>query len=549
MQQTCGIQTDVMQLLRLLGPSMYKGDVLEVAVKELLQNSFDAVKKRDDAQIEIKTDSYHNTILCRDNGVGMSSETVKNVYLTIGGTLKEMDVTERSGGLGLAKVQFFLSANRIEVDTVRDGEHTILDCTQEELLTGKAKMMVYPTDNPNGTTVILHYPTEVHQFDGSTTYIRMPWRFNILNHPLLGYPNVKVTHNGNEVCTLDPSYTHHIPLEFSWGYVDIYYNPSSYDPTTYRSETAVYSAGLFQFNKSFQKDQIGYLKFYAKLNIRPKVAAGMAGYPFNNTREGFNVSVQNDINTISKYLFDIQSVLNSERIRAQFASLTSLEYISVDGKAFERKNIAPGNNNVKFSPEFLTRLQEAFFSCSSVYERKSIVEEADIKIAASKEEIEKAYGESLKLNNRTTGTYSCIDLFSKISSVVLDVIHALPEESSDYYRKRVPTVAGIILEKQMYGCLTTGTVNGVWLNPLASGPAPSAELWIWDMMNTLIHELAHIKEECHGSSHNDYMIRVSHWLFSEGLYSKIEGQFRAIYNAHREELIEASRTFHNSYGI
>lgn len=541
----CGIKTDVMQLLRLLGPSMYKGKVLQVAVKELLQNSFDAVKKLPEGLIDIKTSCSENSITCKDNGVGMSSETVKNVYLTIGGTLKEMDVTERSGGLGLAKVQFFLSASRMIVDTVRNGEHTILDCTQEELLTGEAHLHSERTDAPNGTTVTLFYPKEVHQFDGSITVIDMPWYFDIFEYPLLGYTNVKVTHNGTTRCRLDSSYTHQIPMEFSWGYVDIYYNPGSYDAANYGRETEVYSAGLYQFRKQFRKDIIGDLKFNVKLNIRPKVAAGMAGYPFNNTREGFNVSVQEDIKTISKYLFDIQSVLNSERVRNQFASLASLEYISVDGTAFEKKRIDPGNNNRTFSPDFLDKLRKAFLTCSSVYEKKPIVEEAETKIAASKEEAEKYYGDSLKLNNRTTGSYNCFELFSKLSSAVLDVILNLPKEMS----KNQPTVAGIIIQKGLYGCLTTGVVNGLWINPFASGPAPDPEKWVYDMMTTVIHELAHIKYDWHGDSHNSEMMRIAHWLIDGDMYSKLEGKFRAIYDTHREELIEASKEFYHSNSI
>lgn len=535
-----------MQLLRLLGPSMYKGDVLDVAVKELLQNSFDAVKKQPIGVIDIFTDRHDNSIICKDNGVGMSPDTVKNVYLTIGGTLKEMDVTERSGGLGLAKIQFFLSANRIVVNTVRNGEHTILDCTQEELLTGTATLTCSPTNAPNGTTVTLYYPKEVHQFDGSVVTIDMPYYFNILEKPLLGYPNVKVRYNRCEVCNLPSRYTHSIPMEFTWGYVDIIYNPNSYASSNYGRWSEVYSAGLYQFRKMFHKDMIGDLKFDVKLNIRPKVAAGMAGYPFNNTREGFNVSVQEDIKTISKYLFDIQSVLNSERIRAQFASLTSLEYTTVDGTEFEKKVISPGNNNMEYSEEFLRKLTEAFLSCSSIYEKKAIVEEAETKIESSKEELENMYGESLKLNNRTTGTYAYVSLFNKVASIVLDVINKLPENTDP---KRRPTIAGIILEKGLYGCLTTGNVNGIWINPLISGLTPSCEQWTYDIIQTVIHELAHIKYEYHGESHNNEMLDIAHWMIRENLYVKLEGQLHAIYNSHYEELFEACKEFYASSRI
>lgn len=541
--EKCGIKTDITQLLRLLGPAMYKGNVLQVAVKELLQNSFDAVKKQDIAKIDIETSRFQNTIICKDNGVGMTAQTVKDVYLTIGGTLKDIDVTERSGGLGLAKVQFFLSASRIVVDTVRNGEHTVLDCSQEELLTGNAQLSVSRTTDPNGTTVTLYYPKEVHQLDGSITDISMPYAFSILGKPLLGYPNVVVRHNGYMSCKLDSKFTHTTSMEFFWGYVDIYYAPESYDESNWGNQTDVYSAGLFQFSKQFQKDNIGDLKLEVMLNIRSKVAAGMMGYPFNNTREGFSVSIQDDVKIITKYLFDIQHVLDSERIRAQFAALTPLTYTDVDGKAFEKTTIAPGNSGANYSPEFLLALQQAFASCSSIYERKSIVEEAETKIAASKDEISKLYSESLKLNNRTTGTYYCINVFNKLASVVLDVIHELPDNLN---ANRRPTIVGILIEKNTYGCLVTDKVNGIWLNPLNSS---DSSCWVYDMMTTIIHELAHINEEWHGERHNSEMMNVAHWLIKEGLYTKLDGQLRAIFNQHYDEICNGILEFLHSSSI
>ena len=533
-------------MLRLLGPAMYKEDPFKVAIKELLQNSFDAVKKNVIGQIDIRTDRCGNMIMCSDNGVGMSSNTVRNVYLSIGGTLKDMDVTERSGGLGLAKVQFFLSAKRIVVNTVRNGEHTILDCTQEELLDGTATLKIEQTNLPNGTIVKLYYPKSVTGIDGSVTDLSMPYWFYILDHPLLGYPNVSVRYNNSICCKLSSSFTHKIPIEFSWGYVTIYYNPDSFDPNAWCKETSVYSAGLFQFYKKFRKDVIGYLKFDAKINIRPKVAAGMPGYPFNNTREGFNVSVQRDIDTISKYLFDIQSVLNSERIRRQFESLTSLQYMSVDGQSYEKKTISAGNNRVTFSIEFLEKLQNAFQTCSSIYEKKSIVEEAETSISSSKEDIAKLYGESLKLNNQTTGTYDCFELFSKVSSVLLEVIQKLDDR---FNFKRTPTIAGILIQRNTYGALTVGSLNGIWINPLNSDHYTSGNHWVYDMMTTLIHELAHINKEYHGEDHNSEMMEVAHWLMDNNLYIKIEGQFMAIYNANQAEIIDGSRVFRNSCSI
>jgi len=93
------------QLLMLLGPTMYNKPLAQVAVKELLQNSFDATKARQNltenkspGQIRISINMNDRTIAIRDNGIGMSPDIVKNAFLSIGGTNKEgLSTEERSG--------------------------------------------------------------------------------------------------------------------------------------------------------------------------------------------------------------------------------------------------------------------------------------------------------------------------------------------------------------------------------------------------------------------------------------------------------------------
>ena len=139
MNTTVGLQMNMRQLLNVLSSSLYKGDILSVATRELLQNSFDAVKKISDPKIQVNFDNYKRTLEFKDNGIGMSPETVKDVFLTIGGTAKEgLDETERSGGFGIAKVQFFTAAEHILVESVRDGIKTIIDTTREDLIDQRA---------------------------------------------------------------------------------------------------------------------------------------------------------------------------------------------------------------------------------------------------------------------------------------------------------------------------------------------------------------------------------------------------------------------------
>ena len=546
--KNCGIGADIKQILRLFGPSMYKGDTINVAVKELLQNSFDAVKKQPNGYIEFTDDPVENWIACKDNGIGMSSDTVRNVYLTIGGTLKDhLNVEERSGGLGIAKIQFLMSASRLVVDTVKDGERTLLDCTQEELLTGAATIQVSHTGTPNGTTVKLYYPHKVTTLDGRTLFIgadNLRWA-SILRKPLIGYPDVQVKYYNRQVCIPLSNEFITSTLDFKWGKVVIYYNPYSYSPTA-EEEVQVHSAGLYQFNKIFVNGYLG-LNYKAYIDILPKVPAGQDGYPFNNSREGFNVCVETDVKTITKYLHDINSVLRSEYLQNVFANMPKLQYVNVDGSGFKDISIERKGSNLSFSPEFVEKLIAAFEECSTVYESKPIVEEAKTNIAAlNKEELHK---EDLLYKNSTSGDYQeGTLLFSKVASVIVDVLDKLKENNSLLMSSpRTPTAVGVLISKNEHGALMSGSKNILFINPI--GVYMGGENWVWHIIHTLIHELAHIKYEYHGDQFCSSMHEVQQELVKLGIQQELVGQLRQIYNDSEDVLINLNTNFIKSTNI
>ena len=543
--QQVGIKTNVKQVLRLLGPAMYKGDVTSVAVKELLQNSFDAVKKQADARIAISTNSDKNYIECIDNGIGMSPEIVSEVYLSIGGTWKEnLDLSERSGGLGLAKVQFFLSASRIYISTVKDGIRTELDCTQEELLSGEATLQTFHTDSPSGTTVRLYYPTQYTDINGTERHITMPcyWSAPVCEHPLVGYEHIKVTFNGYNICQWQNRNEFLLSTyEFTWGDVDVYYNPRSYSESNYCIHSKIYSAGLYQFDYNFQKRIIGYLKLDCHINIKPKVAAGMAGYPFNNQREGFNVAVEEDIKTISKNLFDIQKIIQSEQIRASYASLVSLTYTDVDGSELEDKNISTSQDVNIFTDEFIHKLTTAYASCSRIYRESELSKAADTQLAASKQE---EFSDLLKFKNDTPAQYQeCYALFSKIASVVKDELMSLQE----YFKEeaKFPTMAGIQISKELKGCLVSGSINALFINPLSCSYFTTSECWVQEMMDILIHELAHIRQEYHDEYFIKEQMKIKSELIHQGHYHALLGKLRKIYMDEQSAILSGSEKFSN----
>lgn len=557
----CGVQTDVKQLLRLLGPAMYKGDTTSVAVKELLQNSFDACKKFDDAKIQIICNRDTNSITVIDNGIGMSSDTVKNVYLTIGGTDKSnLDVTERSGGLGLAKVQFFASAQRLVVRTVKDGFLTVLDCLQEELFEGNASLEVSLTDEPNGTSVSLYYPERVEALDGSISYVGVPYHTGMLpaicRLPLLGYENVQVTaqfpsrynSEAESICVMPKRFnTMRSDIEFEWGTVQMYMDPESYDPSAHAKKAKVFSAGLFQFEQNFRRDYED-LQFDVYMDVRPKVAAGCAGYPINNTREGFNVSVAEDIKTISKYLFDIQSVLRSEQIKRSFENLGSLSYVGIDGTSYEKAVLEGARKDQGLSPEILMALMEAFSKLDREYEEKQIVKDSQISISKSTEETQAEKSEVLKYKNSTTGLYvEGHELFSRIASAMLDAIDMYPNELKG--NKRCPTVVGIHIDHNIHGELLTGSMNAMFINPLGCSNPGHSEAWVQGMLHTFIHESAHIRQDYHYESFCTEMYKLTETFAANGLLVKLEGKLRAIYADLSADIVNLSTEFNRSSNV
>ena len=191
------------QILKLLGHSMYNKPIAQVALKELLQNSFDGIKtkqklsgKNKTGRIRITINRKDRTISIRDDGIGMTPETLQSAFLTVGGTNKQdLDISERSGGFGLAKVQFLLGSEEIYVETIREGIKTTVDTTNSDLYNDNFKIKTETTTQSNGRIKI---PETYTTLEGVKKDISFPgnWRgwsdYTILNKPLIGNVDVKV---------------------------------------------------------------------------------------------------------------------------------------------------------------------------------------------------------------------------------------------------------------------------------------------------------------------------------------------------------------------
>ena len=532
-----GMTCDMRVIAQILGQRTYSNSVLQVAVKELLQNAYDACKPlhRGNVSIDLRAGTNPKSgkrgkyLKVTDNGIGMTTDTVINVYLRMGGTLKEgLSDSEKSGGFGIAKIQYLTQSEAIEIRSIRDGKLTTVITTAEELFSNETEVTVTDTELPNGTEIVVWYPDSV---DIRWPYNTYPDHYG-LDKPCLGYPDIHVFYSDNgdyptEVCTIDSKrYTAKSHISFEWGDIDIFYAPQEYRAVNSSKPVMVLSAGLFQFNQDFRDKLNTSLKFSVIMNIKSKVDAHALNYPINNSREGFSPAVKEDIETLQKYLFDIQRVLNAEMVRQYMNGKTHLPYTEVDGTVGNVK-IAQAKQP-KLSEEFLTKVAEAFMTCKSVYEEKPIAKEAVAEIAKSEVQSEVSTKDQLTFLNKTNGNYISVAAFSKIASILRDTLDTMGLKDIH---------AGIVLEKHTAGCfLQESGTKTILVNPLSSSVTDSGEWFIYDMLNTIIHEVAHNKTPYHGESHNEEMRDVAKAMHVNGTYLTTENKLRKVWLDHSDEL-------------
>jgi hypothetical protein len=115
------------RMSKLVGQKLYgKPDNLPaVSVKEMLQNSFDAIKGMQEdgrlkvGNIDVVVDPTTRIISVQDDGPGMSSTTLATTFVRLAAT--EKGTKRKSGGLGIAKALFLFGNSNIRVLTIKDG--------------------------------------------------------------------------------------------------------------------------------------------------------------------------------------------------------------------------------------------------------------------------------------------------------------------------------------------------------------------------------------------------------------------------------------------
>lgn len=317
------------QLIALLGSTMYRNDIPNIAVKELIQNSFDAVKIAKSinpelkAVITINTDTSERTITVKDNGIGMTPDIVLKAFFTIGGSYKgdNVDNKLKSGGLGLAKMAFLFSSEWVDLTTVHDGQKTHVRATASEIQADDFHLKVTQCNEPNGTEVTVKIPYSYVDKDGETRDIWFPSTPTFLNKKMIG--DVEVVHNGNKSnknCIPD-GYIYVGRATANFGDLDIYISPNG---GKYNISYDVLISGLFQFQKSVYHNSKAN-NIAAIVNILPSVSVQSSHYPINNQREGFRSTVSPEVDDLETLLKTISRAYERGQYAAAFSTCLSMD--------------------------------------------------------------------------------------------------------------------------------------------------------------------------------------------------------------------------------
>jgi len=370
---------NVARIAKLLGPQLYgsMSDISTVSVKEMLQNSFDAIKtmiekkETDFGKIDIVVDKDQRTIAMTDDGSGMSPDTLANVFLTIAGTKKDTEFG--SGGFGIAKMLFLFGNEEVEVTTMKDGKISSMYAKGGQLMAALEDPSQAPDINVqtkeempdwekmfpkgHGTFVRVTVPKEFKdQSTGEMKEVNFPdnqYAFEVLeNSPL--FANIEVTFNGNTVygmgSNFNPNeYTTFVDAKFDWGTARIYV--SNAQISKYGENMRILSNGLWQFGAKLKinpmdmySDNIPY-RFY--LDIVSKVKPDEEGYPFQLNRQGFTKEAESDLKLIKNYLVLHYRLKDYNSTVQNFGTV---QYLSKSGKDIiksDQESLVPETEEVE----------------------------------------------------------------------------------------------------------------------------------------------------------------------------------------------------------
>jgi hypothetical protein len=545
------------RMAKMLGPQLY-GDPSSmgaVSIKEVLQNSFDAVKDAmthhgmKKGKIDIVTSAGNRAIEMRDNGIGMSPDTLGGKFLQIAGSGKEGD--NASGGFGIAKMLFLYGNKDLNVLTMRDGKVSELKATGEQLFDS----LEDPSSAPH---ITVREPTEAdHRVfpEGHGTYIRMtlPENFKdpmtgemkeinfpryewevpaLTNSPL--FHNVDVTFNDHQLDDVGSKfpmdkYAPFANVKFQWGDADIYVSKEHEPDKKHGDNINVLSNGLYQFSETMPKDPknpwgeaVPYT-FY--VDLHPTVKPDEPGYPFSFNRQSLTEQAKDELGHVKDY---IQKLYGQKSLKDEAKSFGEIYYIDPQtGEHSELHDLTPdvpvhedgfrgiqagdqveikdgrmivnGEDLPILTPE---QLKKQKFTADTLMIDPGLVDPDKIMVHDNTmvdlgdgsppekmiDHMRQQFGEDFDNLIHTAG-----QSFMELRNMVA----GLTGEGDDYYGLTREAI-GVSLDPKYRGVSIRVPFSGSFINPLVPRGETDLEKG-YNIVGTMIHELAHHKIRNHNA--------------------------------------------------
>ena len=566
------LNADMGGLIQLLGANMYATSIAEVSVKELLQNAFDAVKGAVSSKkakslykvgkITIEINGIERTITVTDNARGMTPEIVRDAFFTVAGSDKsDLSPEDRSGGLGLAKMGFMLGAERLTLDTVRDGVRVRVDTTAKDIADSKFKIVKSPAPkDEHGTTVTVKIPEyyiDPKTGDQKSIYFSSNASYyDPLQQPLIGPVEVEVksTNYGTTKSEILPVGVNFptdkyqpFKVNFAWGSADVYFGKDR-TQDQFNTHHQVLSSGVYQFNTSFK---IGNEKipYDIIVNVKPNVEAKHPDYPFENSRERFKGRLEQDVAALNEYLAQIARGNEAKDLQDNFKSIVSMPRMDIGQdiadvsnklhKAFDNRGTTkrmelppmPKEVSVVGTQVITTDTGKVLADAAKREEKKKEASFKAEKEAPDMKEfmLQMAQNPSQPIfHNNTNVNYLEVGkqygnpevFFAELGTLMVEMKEALADSGFygyDVLKAENLFFGGISVDKGYGGVHIKVPYKAVLLNPFYDFGAKTlfgAREYMWE---TMTHEVAHTGDMSHGVGHNTEMLKVRQYLADEGL--------------------------------
>jgi hypothetical protein len=570
---------DKPQMAALHSKDMYEKPIQQVAIKELVQNAFDAYKaagvtNEHPGIIDITNDPKTREITVKDSGTGMDRNVIKEALFKIGGTFKPTRPEDSSGGNGLAKMSFFEGSETVHVETVKNGIKSVIDDTGQNIATGRFKIIGTRTSEPNGTTVKIKIPKSYIDPDGEEqqiNFLSYPGSIPFFSDsvydrsPLIGPVRIRV--NGqfmDHLGATQKDWHKDNTFHFKWGDVEMYVDPKNAD----YPRTHVLSSGLYQFTIHAGQIYGGYgdpkFPHDVVLDVRSKVKPKHPDYPINMQREDFRGKRKADVEAMKSFLR--RKATEQQLVKAQdtFKNLQQLPSVdptkdlSPADLAKVRESISAKQEVKPYTPEKITRVEMGDRDVvlhykggrTEVVSREKYVKpetstfKAEKEVDYEKTKLDVTQMDPTKpwLHNNTNVKYTDIkgapELLAKLGNALTGFMREFGK-IPDYqdYKRTDPGgwFGGISFDKDYAGLNMMNPFKAVWFNPgaLPSSALTSPEAAAAATLHAFIHELTHANAREEGAGFTSELFANHSRMVASGvptrLYEKALGN---IYEKH-----------------